>query len=397
MKSSKHASGKERLEKKEARERDIAMSLEEYDNQFHPKGESLSVAHRVNRVKVVRSFMKAGVPLNKIDCFQDWELLEEEAFSLTSSRHLSNFIDVIAKDERKKVKEEIEGRDVSIIFDGTTHVAEAQNIILQFVTEWKVHQRLIRLLLVTKPINGEELAHQLLNTLSLDFSIPPSSLLAAARDRASVNHVAITHLKILYPNLVDIGCFSHTLDHVGEKMATPNLEKLMKSWVSLFAHSARSRNAFKATTGQFPKSYSETRWWSKYEMMVQVHDLFGDIPVFVNGGQIPEVTARKLQDILNDQQKLALLKVELAITVDAMKPFVQSTYQLEGDGSLCLQAYQIVRKLEAEMRNLHFPNCSAVIRNIANGNIALQLLKYSRLHACSTQPKLQKFSLLLEF
>ena len=189
--------------------------------------------------------MKAGVPLNKIDCFQ--ELLEEEEFSLTLSRHLSDFIDVIAKDERKKVKEEIEGRDVSIIFDGTTHVAEALNIILRFVTEWKVHQRLIRLLLVTKPMNGEELAHQLLSSLFVDFSIPPSSLLAAARDRASVNNVAIRHLKILYPNLVDIGCFSHTLDHVGEKMATPNLEKFMKLWVSLFAHSAHSRNAFKAT------------------------------------------------------------------------------------------------------------------------------------------------------
>ena len=72
--------------------------------------------------------MKAGVPLNKIDCFR--ELLEEEEFSLTLSRHLSNFIDVIAKDERKKVKEEIEERDVSIIFDGTTRVAEALNIIL---------------------------------------------------------------------------------------------------------------------------------------------------------------------------------------------------------------------------------------------------------------------------
>ena len=89
MKSSKHASGKEGLEKKEARKRDIAKSLEEYDNQFHPKGESLSVANRVYIVKVVRSFMKAGVPLNKIDCFR--ELLEEEAFSLTSSRHLSDF------------------------------------------------------------------------------------------------------------------------------------------------------------------------------------------------------------------------------------------------------------------------------------------------------------------
>ena len=126
-------------------------------------------------------------------------------------------------------------------------------------------------------------------------------------------------------------------------------------------------------------------------MMVQVHDLFGDIPAFVNGGQIPEVTVRKLQDILNDQQKLALLKVELAITVDAMKPFVQSTYQLEGDGSLCLQAYQIVRKLEAEMRNLHFPNCSAVIRNIANGNIALQRQSEAYAMAC-IQPAYDYFA-----
>lgn len=61
-------------------------------------------------------------------------------------------------------------------------------------------------------------------------------------------------------------------------------------------------------------------------MLVQVHDLFADIPAFVNGGQIPEVTAHKLQDILNDQQKLPLLTVELAITVNAMEPFVQSTY-----------------------------------------------------------------------
>ena len=124
---------------------------------------------------------------------------------------------------------------------------------------------------------------------------------------------------------------------------------------------------------------------------MQVHDLFGDISAFVNGGQIPEVTTRKLQDILNEQQKLALLKVELAITVDAMKPFVQSTYQLEGDGSRCLQAYQIVRKLEAEMRNLHFPNCSAVIRNIAYGNIALQRQSEAYAMAC-IQPAYDYFA-----
>lgn len=91
--------------------------------------------------------MKAEVPLNKIDCFR--ELLEEEAFSLTSSRNLSDLIDVIAKDEMKKVKQELKRRDVSITFDRTTHVAKALNIILHFVTEWKVEQRLVRLFLVT--------------------------------------------------------------------------------------------------------------------------------------------------------------------------------------------------------------------------------------------------------
>ena len=85
-------------------------------------------------------------------------LVEEKVFSLTSSRHLSDLIDVIAKDEMKKVKKGVKGRDVSIILDGTIHVAEAlRNIILRFVTEWKVEQQMVWLLLVTKSVNGEEL------------------------------------------------------------------------------------------------------------------------------------------------------------------------------------------------------------------------------------------------
>ena len=48
------------LNRRKSRERDITMSLEAYENQFHPESESLTVAHRVHRVKVVRSFMKTG-------------------------------------------------------------------------------------------------------------------------------------------------------------------------------------------------------------------------------------------------------------------------------------------------------------------------------------------------
>ena len=46
-------------------------------------------------------------------------------------------------------------------------------------------------------------------------------ILAAMRDRASVNGVAIQHIKIMFPNLLGIGCYSHTLDIAGDKFEVP--------------------------------------------------------------------------------------------------------------------------------------------------------------------------------
>ena len=37
------------------------------------------------------------------------------------------------------------------------------------------------------------------------------------RDRASVNNVAMQTLKVIYPTIVDVGCFSNIIDHVREK------------------------------------------------------------------------------------------------------------------------------------------------------------------------------------
>lgn len=79
-------------------------------------------------------------------------------------------IDVINKEEKDNMKREIAGRNVSIIFDGTTHVAEALNIILRFVSDdWKIEQRLVKLSLVAKSLTGEELAQQLLSCLSTNL------------------------------------------------------------------------------------------------------------------------------------------------------------------------------------------------------------------------------------
>ena len=50
-------------------------------------------------------------------------------------------------------------------------------------------------------------------------------IVAATHDRASVNMVPIRTVKVLHRPLFDVGCFSYALDHVGENMKTPVLDK----------------------------------------------------------------------------------------------------------------------------------------------------------------------------
>ena len=86
------------------------------------------------------------------------------------------------------------------------------------------------------------------------------------RDRASSNGVAMKTVKVLYPNLVDIGCFSHTIDRVGENFHTPVLHEFGIAWVSMFSHSPKTKQLWKELTGRQMISYSPTRWWSRWEV-----------------------------------------------------------------------------------------------------------------------------------
>ena len=53
---------------KQATEKDIADMFKEYNLEVHPVGENL-LDVCLYGVKFVKSFLNAGVPLSKIDCF----------------------------------------------------------------------------------------------------------------------------------------------------------------------------------------------------------------------------------------------------------------------------------------------------------------------------------------
>ena len=105
----------------------------------------------------------------------------------------------------------------------------------------------------------------------------------------------------------------------------------------------------------------------------------------MSNDDLPPASSGKLREILNDPAKLRKLKVELAITVDAMRPFVNATYKLEGDGALSLIVYEQLSMLYASISTQHYPNVVAVTIEESSGNASHEqkLAAYVRDHVCN--------------
>ena len=119
IKCAKHQRSKEKLLEKEARETDLAQAVEKHDAETHRKGETLNADTKVYSVKVVMALMQAGIPLQKLECPGLRDLLQENGYQLTDSQHMFDLMPFILQEERSRLRAEIEGKYLSVIFDGT--------------------------------------------------------------------------------------------------------------------------------------------------------------------------------------------------------------------------------------------------------------------------------------
>eukprot|EP00117_Sycon_ciliatum_P009331 scpid82859/ scgid11669/ len=117
------------------------------------------------------------------------------------------------------------------------------------------------------------------------------------------------------------------------------------------------------------RPYSRTRWWSRFEVMVQMYDLFGDVVDFLQAEVETSAALRsRLRRKVEDLQARGQIQMELAVTVEFSKPFVQATYKLEGDGPLCLEAYAAVSGLAHFVANPHLLSTEALAVRLGGGN-----------------------------
>ena len=129
--SKKHKANKAKMEVTSTREKHIADALATYDEKNDPKGETLPTGIRVFRVKVVQAFLKSGTPLNRVELFRD--VFEEAGVTLTSHSHMRQLIPFVLEEEYKSISRELMGKEVSIIFDGTTRDGEALAVLARFI------------------------------------------------------------------------------------------------------------------------------------------------------------------------------------------------------------------------------------------------------------------------
>lgn len=144
------------------------MALAKHNEEQHLRGETLPEQQQVYRVKVVTAFLRAGVPLSKLDSFRDF--LEENGFRLTDRRHVFDLIPFILKEEEARVRKEITGKDLSIIFDGTSRLGEALAVIVRFVgEEWTLEHRLVRMQMLSKSMTDEQIARVIIGIHSVTW------------------------------------------------------------------------------------------------------------------------------------------------------------------------------------------------------------------------------------
>ena len=84
---------------------------------------------------------------------------------MTDARGMRDLVPFVRTNEGNKIKEELSEKFVSAVFDGTTRLGEAFAIVLRFISEGKIVQRLIKLQMLAKPMNADELAREVISVL----------------------------------------------------------------------------------------------------------------------------------------------------------------------------------------------------------------------------------------
>lgn len=130
------------------------------------------------------------------------------------------------------LKEELAGKYITFIFDGTTRLGEAVNVVYRFCTEdfSKNELRLIDFTTTQKHMSGHQLGRHLIEVLTRKARIPDSFIV---RDTCATNGAALRVIQPFMPGMMGLLCYSHMLQGTGSRFGFKQLDKLMTPFLAI--------------------------------------------------------------------------------------------------------------------------------------------------------------------
>lgn len=143
-----------------------------YQSRAEVASSSTSLETQIFRIRVVETLLGSGIPLARADTLRT--LLERAGVSLTHSSHLaSTCIPLIHEREVAMIHSELSTQYICFIFDGTTRLGEAVNVVYRYCTaDFVICHRLVDFTTTKAHMNGAELAQHLNEVLTSKMKLP---------------------------------------------------------------------------------------------------------------------------------------------------------------------------------------------------------------------------------
>ena len=130
--STKHATAVAAAAKRTAAQAAADKTLVEHFEEHNAKGSTRAIEESRGRLRVVRTMMAAGIPLQKLNHTPFRQLLETNSVRLTSASHMRQLVPVALKLEMEALKLDLKGQLLTIVFDGASTEAEVLAVIARY-------------------------------------------------------------------------------------------------------------------------------------------------------------------------------------------------------------------------------------------------------------------------
>ena len=383
----KHINNKKKLNDAKAAGQKILQQIDKYVAATNVVGfTTFAPREKMFRHDVLFSFLCSGDQLAGIDHHR--KLFEKYGFGLTDATHLSDLIPLVQQNEFDLLDEEFKGLHVSVIFDAAAYDGECLGVLLRAVKNFQLLQRAVNVSMFVETFNNRNVAAELMYVLVNRMRIGMELVMGWQYDRASVNKAAIRTLIQVFTSSVGVPCISHTLSHVGERMQTPNLDDYVESFVGLMSKSEKAKLFWYRLTGtNFPR-YASHRWWSIYEVYVDLVIAEEARDTFILDGYNGEFSDSKhMQKLYKctfgaQDDTPQFIELELIAVVEMARPFVMATFFLEGDGFLMPYVMDILEYLEMFIANKLFPLTDEfiekLVQDVAEENKEMKRLEFKK-------------------